>query len=138
MKQLKEREKMPALRISEDAVLNARQTFPEGTVERDFFENVYMARIPYALIARLANLSHADVRDMVTGRKKYTDETRDTLCVKVNRLIDKGLDLGLYPCSDLAVIEPLTMTLLSSMANERRCEAMKQKMIEAGLLPATQ
>ena len=136
MRTLKEREKMPALRIGEESINHVRSKYADGTPEREFFENVLLARIPYALIAKLSNLPHTDVRDMVTGRKAYTDDARVILCEKINKLVDKGLDIGIYPCSDLAVIDPMTTVLLSSMANERRFEIAKQKLIEAGLMPA--
>lgn len=136
MRQLPEREKMPALRIGEESIAHVRSKYPEGTPEREFFENVLLARIPYALIARITTLSHTDVRDMTTGRKAYTPEAKVAMCEKFNKLINYGLDKGVYPCSDLAVIEPLTTVLLESMANARRFELAKGKLIAAGLLPA--
>lgn len=134
-KQLKERAKMPALRISDESVNNVRSKYADGTPEREFFENVLLARMPYALIGKLANMPHGEVRDMITGRKAYSDTARVTLCEKLNQLVDKGLDLGLYPCSDLAVIEPMTMVLLKSLANEKRVALATQKLMDAGLIP---
>lgn len=136
MREVKEREKMPALRIGEDSVNHARATYAEGTPERELFENVLAARIPYALMSQLTGLDHSAIRDMVTGRKKYTDEAKEKLCGSVNKLIDHGLNIGVYPCSDLAVIQPLTTVLLNSMANESRFNKAKQLLIQSGVLPA--
>lgn len=136
MREVKEREKMPALRIGDDAITHARSKFQVGTPERELFENVLAARIPYALMASLTGIDHGAVRDMVTGRKNYTDEAKEKLCGSVNKLIDHGLELGVYPCSDLAVIQPLTNVLLNSMANEKRFQKAKQLLIDAGVLPA--
>lgn len=134
MKELKEREKMPALRISEDAILTARNKFGDGTLEREFFETVLLARIPYALISRLSGIDHNSARDMITGRKAYTPDARDVFG-KLNRLFNAGVDAGIYPCSDLAVIEPVTNVLLSQMATAKRYEIAKAKLVELGVLP---
>lgn len=99
------------------------------------FQNVLLARIPYALLAKLTQLPHTDVRDMITGRKNYTDEAKTLLCEKMNKLVDYGLDNGVYPCSDLAVIEPLTTVLLQSMANAKRLDQAKIVLANAGLIP---
>lgn len=120
MKQIKEREKMPALRISDDSVNHVRSKYAEGSAEREVFENVLLARIPYALISHLTGIPHADVRDMVTGRKLYTPDAKEKICDQVNQLIERGLDLGLYPCADLAVIQPATDLLLSYMVSENK------------------
>lgn len=135
MRVLKEREKMPALRIGEDSIAHVRAKYNDGSPEREFFENVLLARIPYALLAKLTQLPHTDVRDMITGRKNYTDEAKTLLCEKMNKLVDYGLDTGVYPCSDLAVIEPLTTVLLQSMANAKRLEQAKIVLANAGLIP---
>lgn len=136
MKQINERQKLPALRIGEDAINNARFKFPHGTQEREFFENLLVARLPYTLLASLTGIPHADIRDMVTGKKPYTDETKQKLCVQINKLIERGLDLGIYPCSDMAVIGPMTTVLLQSMANEARFNKAKQLLEQHGLLKA--
>lgn len=135
MRVLKEREKMPALRIGEDSIAHVRAKYNDGSPEREFFENVLLARIPYALLAKLTQLPHTDVRDMITGRKNYTDEAKTLLCEKMNKLVDYGLDHGVYPCSDLAVIEPLTTVLLQSMANAKRLDQAKIVLANAGLIP---
>lgn len=136
MRELKEREKMPSLRIGEDSINHARSRYAEGTPERELFENFLTGRIPYALIAHVTGLNHGDIRDMITGRKNYTDDAREKLCGPVNKLIDYGLTIGVYPCSDLAVIQPLTDVLLKSMANEQRYNKAKTLLINAGILPA--
>lgn len=120
MKTLQEREKMPALRISDDSINHARNKYEEGTEEREVFENVLLARMPYALISYLTDLPHGDIRDMLTGRKNYTPEAREKICGHVNKLVERGLDLGIYPCADLAVVQPVTELLLSSMVTENK------------------
>lgn len=120
MKTLKEREKMPALRIGDDSINHARGKFAEGTAEREVFENVLLSRMPYTLISYLTDIPHGDVRDMLTGRKKYTDEAYEKICGHINQLIERGLDLGIYPCTDLAVVQPATDLLLSFMVTENK------------------
>lgn len=136
MKQIKERNKLPSLRIGEDAINNARYKFPHGTQEREFFENLLVARLPYSLLASLTGIPHGDIRDMVTGKKPYTEVAKKKLCVSVNKLIERGLDVGVYPCSDMAVIGPMTNVLLQSMSNEARFNKAKQLLEQHGVLKA--
>lgn len=136
MKQIKDREKLPALRIGEEAINNARAKFQDGTPEREFFENLLVARLPYTLISSLTGIPHGDVRDMATGKKQYTEEAKQKLCGQINKLIDRGLDIGVYPCSDMAVIGPVTTVLLQAMANESRFNKAKHLLEQHGLLKA--
>lgn len=124
MNNQQERTKHSALRIGDDSAAHARAKYAEGTPERDLFENVYTARLPYALMAKLSEIPHTDIRDMVTGRKTYSPLAKERLCGPLNKLIDKGLELGIFPCSDLAVVEPVTMLLLSQMATEQKLNKM--------------
>lgn len=121
---LKQREKMPALRISADTIEAAKTKFGEDSEEYIWLDNLVLARMPFAVISKLADFDHNMVRDMLTGRRAYTDEVKVKMR-QVNKLINRGLDVGVFPCSDLAVIEPLTTTLLRCMLLEKQNEQLR-------------
>ena len=124
-RELKEREKMPAFKLSPETVANARVKFGADSEEFTWLENVVLAKMPFVLLGKLTQLNKDQVRDMLTGRRGYTDEGREKMR-KFNKLIERGLDEGIYPCADLAVVEPVTMTLLRCMLLEKQNELLKK------------
>lgn len=125
-RELKEREKMPALRISADTIASAKAKFGEDSEEFMWLDNIVLARMPFAVLSKLTNIDHNQLRDMLTGRRTYTEETKIAVR-QLNKLIDNGLELGVFPCNDLAVVEPLTTTLLRCMLLEKQNEQLKNR-----------
>lgn len=124
-RETKEREKMPVFRMSQETIANARIKFGAESEEFTWLDNVATARIPFVLLGDLTQQKPEQIRDMLSGRRSYTDEGRAKMR-QANKLIERGLDVGLFPCSDLAVIKPVAMTLLRCMLLEKQNELLKQ------------
>lgn len=118
-RELKEREKMPAFKLNPETVTNARVKFGPDSEEFTWLENVVLAKMPFVLLGKLTQLDKNQARDMLTGRRSYTEEGKQKMR-QINKLIDRGLEEGIYPCADLAVVEPVTMTLLRCMLLEKK------------------
>lgn len=125
-RELKEREKMPAFKLSPETVANARVKFGPDSDEFVWLENVVLAKMPFALLGKLTQMDKNQIRDMLTGRRTYTDEGHQKM-QQFNKLIDRGLNEGVFPCADLAVVEPVTMTLLRCMLLEKQNEMLKKE-----------
>lgn len=123
--EVKEREKLPVFRMSQDTIANARIKFGAESEEFAWLDNVVQARIPFVLIGELTQHKSEQIRDMLSGRRSYTDEAKAKMR-QINKLINRGLDEGLFPCTDLAVIKPVAMTLLRCMLLEKQNELLKQ------------
>lgn len=125
-RELKEREKMPAFKLNPETLANAKIKFGADSEEFAWLDCVVTAKMPFALLGKLTQMDKDKIRDMLTGRRTYTDEGRKKMR-QFHKLIERGLDEGVYPCADLAVVEPLTMTLLRCMLLEKQNEMFKKQ-----------
>lgn len=112
-----EKKKIMALRISPNTIQEVCDKAGKDSPEYQFIVTLKDANVPYAVLSNIFDMPADTLRNLITYRKKYEDDVqRERICVKFKKVLDRALDEGLLPCSDVAVVEPILRLTLRVMA----------------------
>ena len=112
-----EKKRIISLRISPKTVEEVKAKAGEDSVEYQFLTTLKEANVPYSILSNILNVPQNHLRDCITYRRKYeSDAQKEMVCVKFKKVLDRAMDEGLLPCTDVAVVEPLLRLTLRVMA----------------------
>nr|DAL10809.1 MAG TPA_asm: hypothetical protein [Caudoviricetes sp.]DAP70088.1 MAG TPA: hypothetical protein [Caudoviricetes sp.] len=112
-----EKKKIVSLRISPKTIEEVREKAGEQSVEYQFIKTLKDSNVPYSILSNILDIPADNLRNCITYRRKYEDESqRERVCVKFKKVLDRAMDEGLLPCSDIAVVEPIIRLTLRVMA----------------------
>ena len=112
-----EKKKIVSLRISPKTIEEVRSKAGDESLEYQFIETLKDSNVPYSILSNILDIPADNLRNCITYRRKYDDETqRERVCVKFKKVLDRAMDEGLLPCSDIAVVEPIIRLTLRVMA----------------------
>lgn len=112
-----EKKKIVSLRINPKTIEEVRVKAGEQSVEYHFIKTLKDSNVPYSILSNILDIPADNLRNCITYRRKYDDEAqRERVCVKFKKVLDRAMDEGLLPCSDIAVVEPIIRLTLRVMA----------------------
>jgi len=109
--------KVMRLRISEKTIAEIKTKAGEDSLEYKFIETLVQAQVPFSIVAKILNADQSQVRDYITYRRKYPEDMKDLICVRFKKVLDYALDLGLLPCTDIAVVKPIIELTIKLMGH---------------------
>lgn len=117
MSEVLEKKRVIGLRINQKTIDEVRMKAGPDSIEYQFLITLKESNVPYAVLSNMLGLPQDTIRNLVTYRRKYEDDAqRERICVKFKKVLDRALDEGLLPCTDVAVVEPILRLTLRVMA----------------------
>ena len=110
------KKKVIRLRISPKTVEEVREKAGEDSVEFQFLKTLMEANVPYSVLAAVTQQPQDQIRDCITCRRVWTAPLKELICVKMKKVLDAALDIGILPCNDPAVIKPIVETVMRNIA----------------------
>ncbi len=105
------KKKVIRLRISPKTVEEVREKAGEDSVEFQFLKTLMEANVPYSVLSAITKQPQDQIRDCITCRRVWTAPLKELICVKMKKVLDTALDIGILPCNDPAVIKPIVETV---------------------------
>ena len=122
------KKKVIRLRISPKTVEEVREKAGEDSVEFQFLKTLMEANVPYSVLAAVTQQPQDQIRDCITCRRVWTAPLKELICIKMKKVLDAALDIGILPCNDPAVIKPIVETVMRNIAVYNMYNNLKAQM----------